>query len=77
MESVGWAILDPDAGTVTLPDFNKYTTSSSRRGAGSKSKADRQREYCWCKRKADQAAAKAYESDATRDVTSVTTSDRR
>lgn len=69
MESVGWAEYDPDANTVTLPNFNEYNTSGSSRSANAKSAAQRQKEY--------RERKKSRESDVTRDVTSDVTRNRR
>lgn len=69
MESVGWAEHDPEANTVTLPNFNEYNTSGSSRSANAKSSAQRQKEY--------RERKKSQERDVTRDATSDVTRDRR
>ncbi|MFD0669698.1 hypothetical protein ACT80S_18415 [Ramlibacter sp. MAHUQ-53] len=86
MEAVGWAIYDPEEGSVTLPNFAEYNTSGEARSIGAKTAAERQREYRERqKAKAESEAQTSCESvtesdvtrNATRDVTSDVTRNRR
>lgn len=69
MHAVGWAVEDPAAGTVTLPNFTEHNTPD-KNGKRAKTHAERQAEYR--DRKKQQTLPDPPPSDAPRDGKAVT-----
>ena len=80
MESVGWAVPDHEYSTITFPNFLEYNAPA--KNGGRSSAAERQKRYRERKKQEEIESRNSdgkrdSNSDATRDVTSVTREEKR